>query len=90
MTFCAKCGKKLNEGAKFCPRCGAPAESQGGAAACAAGGKGASQASSWEQAVQTRDLSGGFSAEDVEQNKLLAVLSYFSVLVILPILLGKE
>lgn len=90
MTFCAKCGKKLNEGAKFCPRCGTPAEIQGGAAACAADGKGASQTSSWEQAVQTRDLSGGFSTEDVEQNKLLAVLAYFSVLVILPILLGKE
>ena len=28
--------------------------------------------------------------EDIEQNKLLAVLSYFSLLVILPIFLAKE
>ncbi|RHT24636.1 zinc-ribbon domain-containing protein [Clostridium sp. AM33-3] len=29
MVFCAKCGKKLNEGARFCPRCGTPVGEQG-------------------------------------------------------------
>ncbi|MFQ5837016.1 MAG: zinc-ribbon domain-containing protein, partial [Candidatus Bathyarchaeia archaeon] len=24
MTYCTKCGKKLLEGAEFCPNCGAP------------------------------------------------------------------
>lgn len=140
MVFCAKCGKKLNEGARFCPRCGTPAGEQGGAGrnpgagnpSCRTGGdpscrtgnepsrierpayetghhaygteqyasstgnsvsqaeKGSSGAFSWNQAGQMRDLSREFQADDVEQNKLMAVLSYFSLLVLLPILCAKE
>lgn len=30
--FCMKCGTKLNDGAKFCPLCGAPQNSAGNAA----------------------------------------------------------
>jgi len=26
MSFCTKCGKKLDESAKFCPSCGTPLE----------------------------------------------------------------
>ncbi|MFR5295748.1 MAG: zinc-ribbon domain-containing protein [Clostridium sp.] len=92
MVFCAKCGKKLNEGARFCPRCGAPA-----------GGSREARAlpfRSQEAAVpvrfpgirrgQMRDLSREFQESDVEQNKLMAVLSYFSLLVLLPIPCAKD
>lgn len=30
--FCQKCGSKINDGARFCPGCGAPVQSQPGAA----------------------------------------------------------
>ena len=30
MTYCKKCGKKLPEGASFCPNCGAPIEAEAG------------------------------------------------------------
>jgi len=30
MTYCKKCGKKLHEGASFCPNCGAPIEAEAG------------------------------------------------------------
>ena len=26
MAYCSKCGTQLREGAKFCPKCGTPAE----------------------------------------------------------------
>jgi len=28
MAFCSKCGKKIDDGAKFCPSCGAPASGE--------------------------------------------------------------
>ena len=28
MAFCGKCGAQLNDGAKFCPSCGAPTGSE--------------------------------------------------------------
>ena len=85
MVFCAKCGKKLNEGARFCPRCGTPVGEQGGAGTSVSqSGGGSSGTFSWDQAGQMRDLSREFQESDVEQNKLMAVLSYFSLLVLLP------
>ena len=91
MVFCAKCGKKLNEGARFCPRCGTPVGEQGGAGTSVSqSGGGSSGTFSWEQAGQMRDLSREFQESDVEQNKLMAVLSYFSLLVLLPILCAKD
>ena len=41
-------------------------------------GGGSSGTFSWDQAGQMRDLSREFQESDVEQNKLMAVLSYFS------------
>ena len=53
-------------------------------------GGGSSGTFSWDQAGQMRDLSREFQESDVEQNKLMAVLSYFSLLVLLPILCAKD
>lgn len=98
MVFCARCGRKLNDGTKFCPGCGAPVQAQGGQTLRTDGARSVSassnsqsqQSQSWEKLSQGKDLSGEFRADDIEQNKLLAVLSYFSLLVILPIFLAKE
>lgn len=94
MVFCARCGRKLSEGTKFCPGCGAPVQGQRAQPLHAEGARRGtsqpSQAQSWETLSQAKDLSGEFQAEDIEQNKLMAVLSYFSLLVVLPILLAKE
>ena len=73
MVFCSKCGKKLNEGARFCPRCGAPVGEQGGSGtSISQSGGGSSGTFSWDQAGQMRDLSREFQESDVEQNKLMA------------------
>ena len=56
MVFCAKCGKKLNEGARFCPRCGTPVGEQGGAGTSVSqSGGGSSGTFSWDQAGQMRE-----------------------------------
>ena len=89
MVFCSKCGKKLNERARFCPRCAHRSES-GEARALPFRSQEAAVPFSWDQAGQMRDLSREFQESDVEQNKLMAVLSYFSLLVLLPILCAKD
>lgn len=73
MVFCAKCGKKLNEGARFCPRCGTPVGAQGGAGTSVSqSGGGSSGTFSWDQSGQMRDLSREFQESDVEQSRLSA------------------
>lgn len=92
MVFCEKCGRKVSEETKFCPGCGTPLKARGEQNFRGEGGRTSSQptqSKSWELS-QEKDFSGEFRAEDVEQNKLLAVLSYFSILVVLPIFLAKE
>ena len=91
MVFCSKCGKKLNERARFCPKVRAPVGERGGSGtSISQSGGGSSGTFSWDQAGQMRDLSREFQESDVEQNKLMAVLSYFSLLVLLPILCAKD
>lgn len=91
MIFCAKCGKKLNDGTKFCPRCGtAVPGGTGGQTSSCEHTTYSSQAQTWEQFNQTKDFSETFQPEDIERNKAMAVLSYFSLLVFLPLLLAKE
>ena len=89
MVFCARCGRKLSDGTKFCPGCGASVQEQSRQTSTSSHTQ-SQQPQSWEQLSQAKDLSGEFQVEDIEQNKLLAVLSYFSLLVILPIFLAKE
>lgn len=79
---------------KFCPGCGAPVQGQRSQTSHMEGERRGSSQSLQSQSLgtlnQVKDLSGEFQAEDIEQNKLMAVLSYFSLLVILPIFLAKE
>lgn len=68
-----------------------PVGEQGGSGtSISQSGGGSSGTFSWDQAGQMRDLSREFQESDVEQNKLMAVLSYFSLLVLLPILCAKD
>ena len=92
MAFCGKCGKELSGAGKFCPQCGAPVQvppqqpqyqqnyQQGYQAQ-----QNYQQQSYQQAAPQPEPVAAGNVAEGA-----MAVLSYFSILVLVPIFAGKH
>ncbi len=58
MAFCKNCGTQFQDGAKFCPKCGATMQTQA-------------------------------QINDVEANKIMAVIAYIGILVVVPLITGK-
>jgi len=89
MAFCGKCGTQLSDGVRFCPSCGA--EVQG--AASAQNGAGNQQGTPVNNAVNsftnTADSTSQYSAEDINANKGMAILSYLSWLLLIPLFAAK-
>lgn len=89
MAYCNQCGNQMAEGLKFCPSCGAPSAAE------------PTQEQKADQAVnamsdkfskfnETADTTAGYNKADIEQNKVMAILSYFGILVLVPILAAKN
>lgn len=89
MAFCSKCGNEIDENAKFCSACGAQQ-----------GVESAEQTTDATQKVNdvvndltdkvaalnnTADTTDDYDKADIEQNKAMGVLSYLSLLVLIPI-----
>ena len=66
MAFCGICGTQMEEHARFCPKCGAPANSSPVAPPAPA------------------------SAPAAGQNTLMGVLSYLSILCLIPLFTAKD
>lgn len=91
MAFCSKCGAQVEDGQKFCPSCGAQLDA-------------APEAQSEKKEQGNVDLSEKISAalnsgadktsqfdeKDINDNKVFALLSYFSWLVLIPIFAAKD
>lgn len=81
--FCSKCGKELPDEAKFCPACGATTDSTQQTAE-----------KTFENTVETftdtPDTTAQFAPEDIAQNKGMAILSYLSILVLIPLFAAKD
>ena len=75
MPYCSNCGSQLADGTKFCPFCGA--ETVGGSS-------GGTRTHSY---MNGRPVS---HQEDVEQNKIMAVLAYLGILVLVPLFAAKD
>ena len=73
---CSKCGKQLNEGIGFCPECGTPA------------GNGAQP----KVYVDPADHTSEFTAKDISDNKVFAMLPYLMsvVGVVIALLASNE
>ena len=77
MAFCGKCGAQLNEGAKFCPSCGAPT--------------GDEQHQAYQQPQQGYQQTAYAPADtDAQQNKAMGILAYLSWRVLVPLLAAKN
>ncbi len=82
MPFCRQCGKEIQADALFCPECGT---AQG------AGATGTTGFSGWAKNVtDTADTTAEFDPTDIAQNKGMAILAYFGILVLFPILGAKH
>ena len=85
MAFCPICGEQVSDNAPNCPKCGAPL------------GSNANQ-NSTQQAVNdfvnnlnnTADYSSQMDANDIEQNKVMAILAYIGILVFIPIFAAPQ
>ena len=77
MSYCSKCGTKIEDGVKFCPSCGTPATAT------------VAEPQNDVQPAPAPSASSG-DAQDAEQNKAMGVLAYLGILVLIPIFAAKE
>ena len=88
MAFCEKCGAQLEDGVKFCPGCGAAVNATEQSA------QGAGQQNEFVEKIvalnHTEDTTASFDAQDIQNNKVLAIFAYLGILVLVPLLAGKD
>ncbi len=90
MAFCTKCGTQVDNSATFCNKCGAaiPATQAGSPtpkdSVNPSGAPGLGDM--LKDLGNTADTTGEYDLADISQNKTMAVLSYFGILVLIPIL----
>lgn len=104
MAYCVKCGNKVEDGSRFCPKCGAeiPVQAAAGQNAEANTGtgsgtyqQGTTQEYTYTQNTYEQNTNGQtqeehFPKDEVHQNKGMGVLSYFGILVLIPLLAGNK
>ena len=86
MRYCEYCGKQIPDDSKLCPYCGAEVSG-------AAAGSGSNSDLTENQSrsiFDTEDLTHTIDAVDVRNNKVMGVLSYISVLVLIPLLFARD
>ncbi len=81
MSFCGKCGTKVDEGVKFCPSCGTSMENSQQQTQPAQN----DFTAKLQNLNNTADTTANFDAQDIEQNKIMGILAYLSWLVLIPI-----
>lgn len=98
--FCSKCGSQIDDDSVFCPECGNQVSGSNFTTGNAQGEY--NQSDSYQQSYQdsyqqsaqeyTTDPDSGmsFSKEDIDNNKMIALLSYIGILFIIPLLVAKE
>ncbi len=101
MKFCGKCGQQIEENIKFCPACGAPMEEAAPEAVPAQEPAPIAQepapvqnqndfSQKLSELNNTADTTAEFDANDIANNKVMAVLAYLGILVLVPIFAAKD
>ena len=91
MALCKNCGTQIEENVKFCPQCGAAAENIGTQQTQPQQNEAAQNdfSAKFASLNNTADTTAEFDANDVTQNKAMAILAYFGPLVLIPIFAAK-
>lgn len=96
MAFCKNCGAQLENGAAFCPNCGTKAEISFAEAeqikeqAVQPEEKRFDFNNMVDQITDTPDSTSEFFQDDIDANKVYAVLAYIGILFLVPLLAAKE
>ena len=75
MAFCTKCGHPLEEGVNFCSECGEPR---------------VKTADCGETANETVHTENATVQKEADNDKLMGILAYLSILVLIPILAAPD
>ena len=91
MAFCGKCGTKVEDGVKFCPSCGASTEipKEETTQQTQQTGQQTDFSAKIAGLNNTADNTAQFDAQDIQNNKAMAILAYFGPLVLIPLLAAK-
>ena len=102
MAFCGKCGNQIDDNTKFCPQCGASRSESAKTSSPSEHREQAALSENQQSEAKTdlsaklmalndtADTSSMFDANDIMQNKAMAILAYFGPLVLIPILAAKN
>lgn len=82
MRYCEYCGKQIPEDSKLCPYCGA------GVTENSDNGEGSGGQP--QNFFDTEDLTHTIDAVDIRNNKVMGILSYISILVLIPIFCARD
>ncbi len=93
MAFCGNCGAKIEEGMKFCPNCEVKSSAEQISVDAESVQTKEKQTDFSDKVAalnNTADSTAEFDKEDIDKNKIMAILAYFGPLVLIPILMAKE
>ncbi len=82
MLTCKQCGTQVEDGVKHCTNCGAPIE------APVQQNQPIDLSEKFNQLNNTEDTTSEYDAQDIEKNKVMAVLAY--LLFFIPLLAAKD
>ena len=94
MKYCVSCGNPVDDSAKFCTVCGAEIkptdEAPKGFTAENTGGE--ARESKVDEAINrltnTADTTSDYAVDDINNNRLMAILAYIGILVLVPLFLN--
>lgn len=95
MATCKNCGSNVNDDIKYCPNCGSEISVQAQPQAQPQTQAQPQQSNTdftakVSQLNDTADTTAEFDANDIASNKVMAVLSYFGILWLIPLFAAKE
>lgn len=102
MSFCSKCGTQVAEGTKFCPSCGNDLTGNSTAGQANSNGnfyQGNMNQNNYGQQMNknsvpaflnTLDTTAQYHPQDIQDNKVMAALSYFGLLWLIPMFAAKQ